>query len=136
MREKSFKNIAFHRINEMLKIYLDESLTLMKMNKTMQNALKKTYQKNSQWRKIMKKIEQRKNSNDVFDDIDFIVKNEQIYYASLETTFRICISWKLKKNVFQMIHDENHHCEFHKAYARVSIKVVYQTFNPKISKVY
>ena len=76
----------------MLKAHFDEGLTLMEMNKTMQNAFKKIYQENNQWKKIMKKIEQRKNSNDVFDEMNFIVKNEQIYYASLGTVSRICIS--------------------------------------------
>ena len=68
----------------------------------------------------MFKIETRQNKKDVFDGIDFIIRNDLIYHASFERILRLIISAAKKKNIFKLIHDENQHCEFHRVYARLN----------------
>ena len=88
--------------------------------------IQKNFEKNIRNEFSMKqnKIRFRNDSNDISNDINFIFKENQLYYASLKKKFWFCISWKLKKNIFQIIHDQNHHCEFHRIYIR-AIDAIY-----------
>ena len=124
MRKNLFRNTTFYRINEILKAHLSEDITLLKMSEILRKVLKKIYEKNNQWKKIIEKIKKRENSNDTFDDIDFILKSDHVYYVPQKRIPRICISWKLKKDIFQMIHDQNHHCGYHKTYVKI-VETVY-----------
>ena len=94
------------------------------MNDEFKKTLKKTYETNAQWSKIRVKIRFRENSNDIFDDMNFIFKKNRLYYVSTNKMSRFCISWNMKKNIFEIVHDQNHHCEFHQIYVR-AVKAVY-----------
>ena len=113
-------NVKFHHIYEMLNAHFGESLILIKMNEKFSTVLKKTYNANDQWRKIKIKLKVRVDRFDIFDDIKFVLKDSQIYYASNEIISRLCIFWKLEKEIYVLIHDNNHHCDFHRAYARIA----------------
>jgi hypothetical protein len=110
----------FVRMHEYLDVYFDQNEFLMKITKDYRKNLLETYNTNTQWIKLKEKLNNRKNSKNISDDINFIVRNELVYYVSKEKTFKLCISWTLKKDIYKMIHDDNHHCEFHKVYARIS----------------
>ena len=112
-------DVKFHHIHETLNAHFEKSIILMKMNEEFSAALKKTYDSDDQWRKIRVKLKTRIDRFDIFDGIKFVLKNFQIYYASNETILRLCIFWKLKKRIYALIHDSNHHCGFHKAYVRI-----------------
>ena len=124
LRHQSLQNVWFHYVNEMLNAHFDGKKTLLKMNDDFKKTLKKIYETDFQWTKIRDKIRLKKNSNDVFDDMNFIFKKNRLYYVSSKKILRFCISWNMKKNVFQIIHDQNHHCEFHRMYVR-AIDAVY-----------
>ena len=66
------------------------------------------------------KMKARQNKKDVFDEIDFIIRNDLIYHVSLERILRLIISAAKKKNIFKLIYDENQHCGFHRIYARLN----------------
>ena len=113
-------NVKFHHIHETLNAHFEKNITLMKINEKFSAVLKETYDSNDQWRKIRIKLKTRIDRLDIFDGIEFVLKDFQIYYASSETTSRLCIFWRLKKRIYALIHDNNHHCDFHRAYARIA----------------
>ena len=47
-----------------------------------------------------------------------------MYYVSKNRIFKLCIPWKLKKDIFHLTHDSNHHCEYHRAYVK-TVEFVY-----------
>ena len=96
-RKTSFWNIKFKRINEMLNIHFDEKIFLIEMDENFFNALKKAYETDDQWNKIRNKMKIRTNRFDIFDDIEFILKDRRIYYVSKGVISRLCILWSLKK---------------------------------------
>ncbi len=51
--------------------------------------------------------------------MNFVLRNDFVYYVSKEKIRRLCISSIMKKIIYQMTHDNNHHCAFHRAYARI-----------------
>ena len=124
LRHRPLQDVWFHYVNEILNIHFGEEKVLLKMNDDFKKTLEKAYETDSQWTKIRAKIRLRKNSNDVFDGIDFIFKEDRLYYVSSKKIPRLCISWSMEKNVFQIVHDQNHHCGFHRAYVR-AIGAVY-----------
>jgi hypothetical protein len=83
------------------------------------NSLRTAYKKDAQWSKLQAKLESRDHSQDTSDDMDFILRDHLLYYASEGKTSRLCISWSKKKDIYEMTHDNNHHCGFHRAYARI-----------------
>ena len=113
-------NVKSRRVNETLKIYFEKKMFLIKMNEDFFKTLKNVYETNDQWKKIKNKIKRRVNRFDIFDGIEFILKNRHIYYVSEGVTLRLCISWSLEKRIYIMIHDDHHHCGFHKIYAKIS----------------
>ena len=119
-RNTSQWNVKFHHIHETLNAHFEESIILIKMNEKFFTALKKTYDSDDQWRKIRIKLRARIDRFDTFDDIEFVLKDFQIYYASSETISRLCILWRLEKRIYALIHDSNHHCDFHKTYVRIA----------------
>ena len=112
-------NVKFHHIHETLNAHFEKDIILMKMNEKFFTALKKTYDSDDQWRKIKIKLKTRIDRFNIFDDIEFVLRDFQIYYVSDEITSRLCIFWKLKKRIYALIHDNNHHCDFHKTYVRI-----------------
>ena len=45
-------------------------------------------------------------------EINFELRNELIYYID-EKRLRLCIFKSVKKEIFHMIHDDNHHFDIH-----------------------
>ena len=119
-RKTSFWDVKFWQINETLNVYFDERISLIKMNEKFFDALKQTYESNDQWKKIKNKLNDRVNSLDISDEIEFVLKDRRIYYVSKKLIFRLCVFWNLKKKIFNMIHDDQHHCDFHRVYAKIS----------------
>ena len=119
-----FQNVWFHHVNEMLNVHFDGKKNLLKMNDEFKTILKKSYETNSQWNKIRIKIRFKKNFENISNDMNFVFKKNWLYYVLFENNFRFCISWNMKKNVFHLIHDQNHHCEFHQIYVK-TIEAVY-----------
>ena len=99
--------------------YFEKNIILIKINEEFFIVLKKTYDSNDQWRKIKIKFKTRIDRFDIFDDIKFDLKNFQIYFVSNEIISRLCIFWKLKKRIYALIHNDNHHCDFHKTYVKI-----------------
>ena len=123
-KHQPFRNVWSHRVNEMLNIHFDEKKILLKMNDEFKKILKKTYETNPQWIKIRAKIRLKNNHENISNDINFIFKKNRLYYVSTEKILRLCIPRDMKKNVFQLIHDQNHHCEFHRIYVK-AIETIY-----------
>ena len=123
LKHRSFRNVLFHRVNEILNVHFDEKTVLLEMNDDFKKTLKKAYIDNSQWNKIRSKILLRKNQMNISNDMNFVFKENRLYYASTEKISRLCISWN-KKKMFHLIHDQNHHCEFHRIYVR-AVETVY-----------
>ena len=124
LRHRSFRNVWFHHVNEALNVHFDEKKVLLKMNDEFKKALEKAYIDDSQWNKIRSKILFRKNRNDISNDMNFVFKKNRLYYVSLKKVSRFCISWKMKKNIFRIVHDKNHHCGFHRAYVKIA-EIIY-----------
>lgn len=118
-RKASTWNVSLHQINQTLDAHLDEDLVLVKMNQEFFTALKKAYESNNQWQKIRARLQTRIDPIDISDGIEFMLKGNQIYYVSRGITAQLCISWSLKKRIYTFAHDNNHHCEFHRAYVRI-----------------
>jgi hypothetical protein len=66
--------------------------------------------------------------------MNFFLRNDFIYYSSKNKTSKLCISWSMKKDIYRMIHNDNHHCEFHKAYTRVSRLIYIRHMIKKLRK--
>lgn len=113
-------DVKSFRVNEVLDACFEKGLSLMKMNEEFFTTLKEIYETNNQWRKIRAKLRTQTDRMNTFDGIEFILKEDQIYYASKKMTSRLCISWVLEKKIYALIHDDNHHCDFHRAYVRIS----------------
>ena len=124
LKHRPLRDVLFHRVNEILNVHFDEETVLLEMNDDFKKTLKKTYIDNSQWSKIRSKFFFRKNQMNISNDMNFVFKKNRLYYVSIEKIFRLCISWNKKKKVFHLIHDQNHHCEFHRIYVR-AVEAVY-----------
>ena len=124
LKNNFIANVKSYRINETLEVYLKKKTYLFEMTNDLKKRFKTTYNIDSQWSKIRDKIKTRENKNDTSNEIDFILKKFRILYAPYGKTFRLCISWKLEQKVYKFVHDANHHCGFHRTYAKTS-KIVY-----------
>ncbi len=117
-KQKSTYDVHFMHVVNTLDVYLEEKIFLIEMINEFQNSLKKTYIQNAQWAKLLIKLRDRRNSDDA-KDIDFSLRDDLIYYTSIEKSLRLCILWFIKRDIYRMTHDDHHHCDFHRVYARV-----------------
>ena len=89
---------------------------LVEMNYTFKNRVKKEYIENSKWQKLIKIIDNAQK-NDV--KVSFLKKNDSIFRKEIEdfslVSKRMCISTSIVKNVFNIIHD-NEHQDFDRTY--------------------
>ena len=92
----SFKNVLFYHVNEMLNFYFKKK-TQLKMNEKFKNNFKNIYRNDIQWNKICVKVHIRQNLENIFDEINFVIKNSFLYYAFQIKIPRLCISWNMKK---------------------------------------
>jgi hypothetical protein len=111
------------RIHDYLDICFEQDEILIEMTENYRKNLLEAYRIDIQWVKMKQKLKIKENSKDIFDDMNFFLRDDLIYYSSEEKTFKLCISWSLKKNIYEMTHDNNHHCEFHRVYTRLSESV-------------
>ena len=62
-------------------------------------------------------------------DLRFKYRNDLIYFIAENDRERFCISISLKQKIFQLIHDQTHHEDFHRTYDRIVFFVyIYQLF--------
>ena len=61
---------------------------------------------------------------EVFNDIDFRLIDDLIYYVKDNNSSRLCVFVNFEQNVMKLIHDENSHVEHHRIYVRI-VKFVY-----------
>ncbi len=115
-----FYNTKFTRIHEYLDIYFEQEECFIEMTNVYRQVLLDVYTTNTQWNKIREKLQTRKNTINIFNDMNFTLKNNFIYYESKNKSEKLCISWSMKKDVYKMTHNDNHHCEFHRTYARIA----------------
>ena len=113
-------DVKSHHIHETLDAHLGEGITLIEMDEEFSTALEEAYDSDDQWRKIRAKLRARTDRLDTSDGIEFVLEGSQIYYAPGGTTPRLCIPWRLEKRIYALAHDSNHHCGFHRAYARIA----------------
>ena len=52
-------------------------------------------------------------------NLRFKYRNDLIYYVFENERERFCVSTSLKQKMFQLIHDQTHHDDFHKIYDRI-----------------
>jgi hypothetical protein len=117
-KQRSTYDVHFMHVVNTLNVYLEEGIFLIEMINEFQNSFKKTYIQNTQWAKLLIKLRDRRNLDDA-KDIDFSLRDDLIYYTFIEKSFRLCILWFIKRNIYRMTHDDHHHCDFHRVYARV-----------------
>ncbi len=106
-------------ISEYLNIWFGQDEILIEMTDEFRKTLRRVYDENSQWSKLRQKLDDRKCSQNTSNDMKFVIRNNLIYYVSEEKTSRLCISWSKERDIYEMTHDNNHHCDFHRAYARI-----------------
>ncbi len=106
-------------VSDYLDVNFEQRECLIEMTNEYRRNLLHAYETNEQWTKIKKKLIIKKNSKNISNDMNFVFKKNLIYYASEDKTHKLCISWNMKKNIYHMTHDDNHHCDFHRAYARI-----------------
>ena len=62
-------------------------------------------------------------------DLRFKYRNDLIYFTAENDRERFCISASLKQKIFQLIHDQTHHENFHRTYDRIAFFVyIHQLF--------
>jgi hypothetical protein len=115
----SFFDVHSVYISDYLNVYFEQDKFLIEMTNDYRKSLLNVYDSNSQWSKLKHKLERRQDLENISNDIDTFLRKNMIYYSSKDKISRLCISWSLKRNIYQMTHDDNHHCEFHRAYVRV-----------------
>ena len=57
-------------------------------------------------------------------DLRFKYRNDLIYFTAENDRERFCISASLKQKVFQLIHDQTHHEDFHRIYDRICYSII------------
>jgi hypothetical protein len=117
-KQKSTYDVHFMHVVNTLNVYLEEEIFLIEMINEFQKFFKKIYIQNTKWAKLLIKFRDRRNSDDA-KNIDFSLRDDFIYYTSIEKSFKFCILWFIKRNIYRIIHDDHHHCDFHRVYARV-----------------
>jgi hypothetical protein len=115
----SLFDIKFMRINEYLDVYFEQRESWIEITKTYRQSLLNVYDDDTQWSKLKFILKSRESFDDISDEMNFVLQNDFIYYSSERKTFKLCISWSLEKNIYEMTHDNNYHCEFHRVYARI-----------------
>ena len=82
-----------------LKAYLKKDEIIIEMSQNFKKNLKKEYAADHTWNKILQKLQTWKTSNDITNEINFIIQNELLYYFSSNASRRLVISFMIKKNL-------------------------------------
>ena len=120
MREKPSWDVKSHLVHEILDCQLGEGISLIEMSEEFSSELEQAYRNDDQWSRLRAKLRTRADPMDTSDGIEFILEGNHVYFAPGGVTPRLCIPWSMEKRIFTVAHDENHHCGFHRAYARIS----------------
>ena len=134
MSRTPLRDVTSYRVSEILDAHWGVGTYLLEMTDDLKKVLEKAYEKDPQWKKIREKIKKRRDQNDISDGIDFILKKNQMFYAPYGKSPRLCIPWALEKEVYRLVHDENHHCGFHRAYARAAGAVYIQHLSGRLRR--
>lgn len=73
--------------------------------------------------KVLKKRIKKNSSKTI--EIDFVIKNELIYYIKNKRQ-KLCISINCEKIVFKLIYDANNHAKHHRIYQKL-LNAVYMS---------
>jgi hypothetical protein len=79
-------------VSKYLDVYFEQKECLMKMTIKYRRFLLNVYESNSQWIKLKQKIEKRQNVENISNDMNFVLRDNLIYYASQSKTAKLCIS--------------------------------------------
>ncbi|SLM33922.1 Ribonuclease H-like domain [Lasallia pustulata] len=112
-------------------VFTDHSATTsiakqMTLSSSSTDKLVKAYNEDKQWSKIIgalrKHAESQKKEKEPEPpkNIQFRLIEGLVYYQELDGRRRLCIPKSLEKKVFELAHDDNHHCGFHRAYDAVT----------------
>ena len=118
-RQTSTLNAKNYKIEVILEAYLKENKIIIEMNQNFQENLKKKYAIDFTWNKIFQKLQIWEINDNITNEINFIIHDNLLYYSSSDASRKLMISFIVKKKVFQIIHDQAHHCEFHRVYVRL-----------------
>ncbi|SLM36754.1 reverse partial [Lasallia pustulata] len=94
-------------------------VSLVELTESYRAKLVKAYNEDKQWSKIIdalrKHAESQKKEKEPEPpkNIQFRLIEGLVYYQELDGRRRLCISKSLEKKVFELAHDDNHHCGFH-----------------------
>ncbi|SLM33512.1 reverse partial [Lasallia pustulata] len=97
-------------------------VSLVELTESYRAKLVKAYNEDKQWSKIIgalrKHAESQKKEKEPEPpkNIQFRLIEGLVYYQELNGRRRLCIPKSLEKKVFELAHDDNHHCGFHRAY--------------------
>jgi hypothetical protein len=116
----SFFDVRSIYISNYLDVYFEQEECFIEMTNAYRQSLLNAYQTDTQWNRIKEKLKARDNIANTFDDMNFTLRYHLIYYESKNKIRKLCISWSLKKDIYRMTHDDNHHCGFHRVYARIA----------------
>jgi hypothetical protein len=70
------------RIHDFLDIYFEQNEILIEMTKNYRKNLLEAYKIDIQWIKVKQKLKIKENSKNIFDDMNFFLRNDFINYSS------------------------------------------------------
>jgi hypothetical protein len=127
-------DVCSTHVSEYLDIYFEQEEFMIEMMNEYRRLFINVYKTDEQWSKLNQKLQARQNIKNTSDVIEFISRNDLTYYVSEDKISRLCISWFMKKDIYQMTHDDNHHCEFHRAYARIAESLYIRHMNKRLRR--
>ena len=93
--------------------------TLVKLSQNFRKKLIEAYEKNKYFKKMLTMIKNITDSSKHLMGIRFVLRDELIYYIFMSNSNRFCIPDALIQNIFELVHDKQHHDGFHRIYNRL-----------------
>ena len=99
--------------------------TIVQMFSEFWEKIKKSYLENKHWKETIRQL--RKTEEIEIIRMSFYLDDKLIYYTDFSDYHHcLCIFKNLKKDIFQMIHDELHHISFHQIYNTIVVSIFIQ----------
>ena len=70
----------------------------------------------------------------MFSGIQFSINDDLIYYIDFVNRKRLCLFKKFEKEIFEQIHDRNHHAEFIKTYEVILINFYFRKLSNRLQR--
>ncbi|SLM34971.1 transposon tf2-1 polyprotein [Lasallia pustulata] len=115
-------------------------VSLVELTESYRAKLVKAYNEDKQWSKIIgalrKHAESQKKEKEPEPpkNIQFRLIEGLVYYQELDGRRRLCIPKSLEKKVFELAHDDNHHCGFHRAYDAVTSNLYLRKLSKRLKR--